>query len=194
MSDYAEVPYDSLPIPDTHPERLEALGYLFGLSAADPGACRVLELGCASGGNLIPLAFYFPRSRFLGVDLYANQIADGQALIDAVGLDNVTLRQGDILDLDPVALGQFDYVIVHGVYSWVPDAVRERILTLCAAVLAPEGIGYVSYNTLPGWRMRGMLRDVLGYATRQASSVEQRLAALRGCLDRLGMPSPGWRR
>jgi len=186
MSDYAEIPYDSLPIPDSHPERLEALGYLFSLSAADPANCRVLELGCASGGNIVPMGYYLPQSRFLGIDLYANQIAEGQRLVDAVGLDNIELRQGDILDLDATALGSFDYVIVHGVYSWVPDAVRERILRLCAEVLAPDGIAYVSYNTLPGWRMRGMLRDVLGYATRDAVSVEQRLVALRSCLDRLG--------
>ena len=77
MSDYAEIPYDSLPIHDTHPERLDALGYLFGLSPADPAGCRVLELGCASGGNLVPMAYYLSQSQFLGIDLYANQIADG---------------------------------------------------------------------------------------------------------------------
>jgi SAM-dependent methyltransferase len=185
MSNYAEIPYESLPIPDSHPERLDALGYLFGLSPADPARCRVLELGCASGGNLIPLAFYFPGSRYLGIDLYANQIADGQALVDAVGLPNLKLRQGDILDLRADALGTFDYVIVHGVYSWVPDPVRERILGLCAEVLAPDGIAYVSYNTLPGWRMRGILRDILGYAARRAPSAKEQLAALGGCLDRM---------
>jgi SAM-dependent methyltransferase len=185
MTDYAEIPYESLPIPDSHPERLDALGHLFGLSPADPAQCRVLELGCASGGNLIPLAFYFPKSRFLGVDLFANQIADGQSLIEAVGLGNVELRQGDILDLDARSLGTFDYVIAHGVYSWVPDPVRQRILSLCAEVLAPEGIAYVSYNTLPGWRMRGMVRDILGYATRGAESGAQQLAAVGACLDRM---------
>jgi len=185
MSDYAEIPYESLPIPDSHPERLDALGYLFGLSPADPERCRVLELGCASGGNLIPLAFYFPGSRYLGIDLYANQIAHGQTVVDAVGLPNLELRQGDILDLRADALGTFDYVIVHGVYSWVPDPVRERILGLCAEVLAPDGIAYVSYNTLPGWRMRGILRDILGYAARRAPSAGEQLAALGGCLDRM---------
>ena len=185
MTDYAEIPYESLPVPDSHPERLDALGYLFGLSPADPASCRVLELGCASGGNLIPLAFYFPQSRCVGVDLYANQIATGQALIDAVGLDNVELRQGDILDLDAKSLGTFDFVIVHGVYSWVPEAVRARILSLCAEVLGPDGIAYVSYNTLPGWRMRGILRDILGYATRRSRSGQEQLAALGACLDRM---------
>jgi SAM-dependent methyltransferase len=185
MSDYAEIPYESLPIPDSHPERLEALGHLFGLSPADPVRCRVLELGCAGGGNLIPLAFWFPQSRFLGVDLYANQVAEGQALVEAAGLGNIELRQGDILDLDASALGTFDYVIVHGVYSWVPDAVRERILSLCAAVLAADGIAYISYNTLPGWRMRGILRDILGYAARRAHTAQEQVIALGGCLDRM---------
>jgi SAM-dependent methyltransferase len=185
MSDYAEIPYESLPIPDSHPERLDALGQLFGLSPADPGKCRILELGCASGGNLIPLGFYFPGSRCVGIDLYANQIAEGQALVDAARLANVELRQGDILDLRAEDLGTFDYVVVHGVYSWVPEAVRQRILALCAEVLAPHGIAYVSYNTLPGWRMRGILRDILGYATRRAMSAREQVAALAGCLQRM---------
>jgi SAM-dependent methyltransferase len=191
MSDYAAVPYDSLPIPDSHPERLDALGFLFGLSPADPARCRVLELGCASGGNLIPLAFHFPQSRYLGIDLYANQIADGRALIDATGLRNIELRRGDILDLDARSLGAFDYIIVHGVYSWVPDAVRERILGLCAEVLAPDGIAYVSYNTLPGWRMRGMIRDILGYAARGARSTQEQIVSLHGCLDRMARAVAG---
>jgi SAM-dependent methyltransferase len=185
MTDYAEVPYESLPVPESHPARLEALGWLFGLSPVDHRHCRVLELGCASGGNLIPMAAYLPDSRLLGVDLYANQVADGSALIEAAGLGNVALCQGDIAALDPAALGTFDYVICHGVYSWVPDAVRARILALCDAVLAPGGIAYVSYNTLPGWRMRGMLRDMLGHAAQGLDSARDRLAAVHAFFDRM---------
>lgn len=184
MDSYDEIPYDSSPITATDPDRLAVMGRLFGLASADPEQCRVLELGCASGGNLIPLAWRYPGSRFLGVELSQRQAAEGQGLIGRLGLSNADIRQGDILDLGP-ELGQFDYLIVHGVYSWVPERVREKILALCGTLLAPSGIAYVSFNTLPGWRMRGMLRDMLLYHTRSASSPAERLSQAQGFLDLL---------
>jgi cyclopropane fatty-acyl-phospholipid synthase-like methyltransferase len=153
MSSYDEVPYSSYPYARTQPDRLCTLGRLFGLVPAEPSQCRVLELGCASGGNLVPMAERAPESRFVGVDLSARQIADGQRMIDALGLSNVELRHGDIAAVD-ASWGEFDYVICHGVYSWVPPHVQERILAICSEQLAPRGIGYVSYNTYPGWHVR----------------------------------------
>jgi methyltransferase-like protein/trans-aconitate methyltransferase len=151
---------------------------------APAASARVLEIACAGGGNLIPMAYRLPRAGFLGVDLSARQIEAGRRLIDQLGLPNIELRQGDIMDLD-VRLGEFDYIIAHGVYSWVPAPVRESLLRLAAALLSPAGLFYVSFNTLPGWRMRGMLRDVLRYAVRGADGPEARIAAARAALVRL---------
>jgi len=184
MDDYATVPYQSIPFPDSHPGHLAAVGRLFGLSPADPARARVLELACASGGNLIPLAWYQPQGRYLGIDLAPNQVADGQALIHHLGLTNCELRAANILDLD-ASLGAFDYIIAHGVYSWVPEPVRRHLLRLCRSLLAPQGIAYVSYNTLPGWRMRGMLRDLLQYAARGADTAEAKLSAARAAMARM---------
>jgi len=182
VDSYDEIPYDSTPVTETDPDRLAVLGRLFGLDTADPGRCRVLELGSASGGNLIPLAWRYPGSRFIGVELSSRQVAAGQPLIERLGLTNIELVQGDILDLG-TDLGTFDYVVVHGVYSWVPADVRSKILQICGSVLKPHGIAYVSYNTLPGWRMRGMLRDMLLYHTRHAASPSERLDRAQGFLD-----------
>jgi len=66
---YDEVPYESQSFPQSHPNRLATLGRLFGLSPAPVAQCRVLELGCASGGNLIPMAYHLPESEFVGLDL-----------------------------------------------------------------------------------------------------------------------------
>lgn len=176
MSDsYDDIPYQSIPFTDTQPENLAALGRLFGLDTPDPSRARVLELGCASGGNLLPLAFYLPEGTYLGIEISARQVEDGRRLIAALGLENIRLEQGDILDLGD-ALGEFDYIIAHGVYSWVPPAVQARLLEICARHLAPHGIAYVSYNTWPGWHMRGMLRDLLLHYTRGAASPAERLA------------------
>lgn len=184
MDHYEAVPYESIPFPDTHPGHLCAIARLFGLNPAEPARARVLELGCAAGGNLIPMAWHHPGGSFLGIDLAPNQIADGQALLERLALSNCELRTGDILDLDE-ALGEFDYIIAHGVYSWVPEPVRHHLLTLCRRLLAPQGIAYISYNTLPGWRMRGMLRDILLYSVRGAESAADKLAAAGEALARL---------
>ena len=95
--------------------------------------CRVLELGCASGGNLIPMAYMLPGSEFLGIDSSQAEIADGQAKLAELALPNVTLRQANILDVTP-AWGQFDYIIAHGIYSWVPPEVQAKILAICPRI------------------------------------------------------------
>jgi SAM-dependent methyltransferase/methyltransferase-like protein len=185
VNSYDEIPYDSAPICETHPAHLAVQGALLGLTPADPEHCRVLELGCASGGNLIPMAFHLPGSEVLGVELSSAQVAAGQGLIDTLGLANVRIDQADVLALDPHALGQFDYILAHGFYSWVPAAVRERLFAICQHALAPHGIAYVSYNTLPGWRGRAVLRDMLVFFARAATTPRARLALAAEALEKL---------
>jgi SAM-dependent methyltransferase len=160
LPSYDQVPYESFAMPDTHPDYLATLVRLLGVQAAPAERCRVLELGAAAGGNRIPMAFGLPESTFVGVELGAEQARCGQAMIAALGLANVHLRHQDILDLD-LDQEPWDYILVHGVYSWVPEVVRERILALCGRLLAPHGIAYLSYNVLSGWHSRAMLRDIL---------------------------------
>jgi SAM-dependent methyltransferase len=102
---YDEIPYQSNPSRQTRPERLAAVAKLFGLDAPPVAGCRVLELGCSTGGNLIAMAQDFPGARFVGVDASARQIADGWKTIDTLGLKNIPLRHLDILDIgDGMAL------------------------------------------------------------------------------------------
>ncbi len=161
---YDQVPYPSLSFGYTHPDHLATIGRLLGLEPADVERCRVLELGCASGGNLIPMAYMLPGSQFLGIDLSQREIAEGQAEVEELALPNVVLRHANILDVTP-EWGRFDYIIVHGIYSWVPPEVQQKILAICRANLAPQGIAYVSYNTLPGWHMLHVVRDLMLYAS-----------------------------
>lgn len=163
---YDQTAYASASFPQTRPIKLATIARLFGMQPVDPAKCNVLELGTGDGSNLIPLAQVYPESTFVGIDLSARQVEEGQKLIDGAGLKNITLEAMNILDFD--RRGRvFDYIIVHGVYSWVPEPVRERILSLCKEALSPDGVAYVSYNALPGWRMRGMTRDMMLYHTRQ---------------------------
>jgi methyltransferase-like protein len=179
---YDEVPYDSHPFAQTHPSRLFTVATLFGLRPTAVTRCRVLELGCAAGGNLIPMADYLPDSEFVGVDLSAKQIEHGRANVAKLGLRNIILKHASITDVD-VAYGQFDYIIAHGVYSWVPEHVREKILNICGTMLTPNGVAYVSYNTYPGWHMRGMIRDMMRYHASRFNTAQLKTQQSRALLD-----------
>ena len=186
---YDEFPYQSVPLRQTHPDHLATVASLFGFDAADVGRARVLEIGCGSGGNLIPLAASYPDSTFVGIDLSAVQIAHGAAEIEALGLRNVRLHAIDVMAFD-AAQGAFDYIIAHGIYSWVPAPVQDRILALCASLLAANGIAFVSYNTLPGWRMLSTVREAMLYHTRDVEDSRARVAKARATLDFLAEAVP----
>jgi SAM-dependent methyltransferase len=156
---YDEVPYEGKPLYATHPDCLAAAARLRCIPAADPAQCRVLELGCGTGGNLIPMAYTLPQSQFLGIDLSPRQIAWGQSIVQQAGLQNIELKVASILDVDR-DWGQFDYIICHGVFSWVPRPVQDHILWICGNLLAPFGVAYISYNTYPGWHLRAVVRDL----------------------------------
>jgi len=151
----------------------------------DPGKRPVLEIGCADGGNLVPLAVVYPESTLVGIDLSQVQIAEGQETVRALGLTNIELGRQSVLDVT-AQLGAFDYVICHGVYSWVPADVQQKILEVCKKNLAPQGVAYVSYNTYPGWHMRGMIRDMLQYHVQPFTLPAMKVRQARNLLDFLG--------
>lgn len=179
---YDAVPYQSGSFPHTHPQHVAMLGTLFGMSPAPVENCRVLELGCAEGGNLIPMAVDLPGSRFLGVDFSRRQIEDGLATIRDLNLTNIELRHGDILEFDGQA-GQFDFIIAHGVYSWVPEAVRFKLLEICRDHLSEQGIAFISFNANPGGHIRRMVREMMMFHLKRFSDPVERVSEARQLLD-----------
>ncbi|HEV7391409.1 MAG TPA: class I SAM-dependent methyltransferase, partial [Burkholderiales bacterium] len=175
---YDTLPYESHAISATHIEVLAVEAMVAGLSPTPVDRCRVLELGCASGGNLLPMAEQFPGSEFVGIDLSPIQIAEGQRLAEQVGLRNVKLLAMDVMQAG-AELGQFDFIIAHGLYSWVPPAVQRKVLEIISAHLASSGAAYISYDTFPGWHPRLMLREMLQRHTRSAG--QQADAVSRAC-------------
>src|SRR5262245_45785757 len=107
---YDAVPYASYAYFQSHPNRLAVVATLFGMTPAPLESCRVLELGCASGGNLIPIAEAFPQASFVGLDYSSRQVTDGNKTIEALGLKNIELHCQSIADVD-ASLGKFDYLI-----------------------------------------------------------------------------------
>lgn len=179
---YDLVPWVHLAHEETHPDRLATMATLHGLKPAPIDSCRVLELGCAQGGNLIPMALELSEARFVGIDLSGRQVAEGRANIAALGLTNIELHEASILDVDD-HLGTFDYIVCHGVYSWVPEIVREKILSICARQMSPHGVAYVSYNAYPGWHSRGMLRGMMNFHVRQFAEPAVQVREARGILE-----------
>jgi cyclopropane fatty-acyl-phospholipid synthase-like methyltransferase len=142
------------------------MAQLLGLDPTPPESCRVLELACGDGSNVVGFAAALPRSRFVGIDLASRAVAAGRELVAHAGLDNVQLEVGDIADI-PADLGRFDYVIAHGVYSWVDDRVREGLLATIAKHLSPTGVGFVSFSCYPGAYFRDVARDLMTFHTGQ---------------------------
>ncbi|MGN6369480.1 MAG: methyltransferase regulatory domain-containing protein [Phycisphaerae bacterium] len=188
-SSYNTTPYSINAFPQTTPNRLAVIAALFGLASPKPEKCRVLELGCAAGGNLIPMALIHPQSAFTGIDLSERQIADGRKVIQQLQLPNLHLHHKSILDITP-EFGQFDYILAHGVYSWVPPEVQSKIVDICKRNLSPSGVAYVSYNTYPGWHARAAIREMLWYHTEHLESPDARIAAARQLLAFLTQSIP----
>jgi SAM-dependent methyltransferase len=173
---YEAVLYPGFPFAQTHPDRLFTLGVLHGLDPAPPTDCRVLEIGCGDGMNLVSMAAGLPGMSGLGIDRAAAPLARGRRYAEALSLD-VELRALDLLEADE--LGEFDYVIAHGVYAWVPEPVREALLAVAARALAPQGIAFVSYNALPGGHVRRTMRDLLRFHARDTEDPDERVARAR---------------
>jgi SAM-dependent methyltransferase len=173
---YDRVAYPSFPYPDTHPDRLATMAILHGLSPAPVERCRVLEIACNEGANLIPMAYAIPGSDFVGFDLARLPIERGQARIRELALTNMRLFESNLLDVG-ADLGRFDYIIAHGLYAWVPEPVRDRLLALCRDLLTPHGVAFVSYNALPGGHLRNMIREMMLYQVQGIDDPEQKVTA-----------------
>jgi SAM-dependent methyltransferase len=184
---YNDVPYMSSPDPARHPDRLATLGTLLGLDIAPVATSRVLELACGDGANLIPIAATLPDATFVGFDFAPAPIARARQMVRELHLDNVRLHELDLRAV-PADFGTFDYIIAHGLYSWIPADVRQAVLPLIARHLAPNGVALVSYNAMPGCHVRGVVWDMLKYHTRDVAGKAAKVAAARALLELVATP------
>ncbi len=159
---YDEVPYGSHPIAASHPDKLFNVAKLYGLSPIPPEKARILEIGCAGGGNILPVASQFPEAQCVGIDLSQVQCDNARIAMRYAGIKNLEIIQGSVTDIGPEH-GKFDYIICHGVFSWVPDFVRDAILRVASQNLSDDGVAFISYNTYPGWYLRGMIRSMMNH-------------------------------
>ncbi len=211
LAAYSAMPYPGQVTSETHPDNLAVVAHLLGVKAANPRTARVLEIGCADGGNLVPMAARLPEASFVGLDLAPGLLAAARAYASDAGVQNVTWVEGDITELAD-GIGTFDYIIVHGVWSWVRPDARTAILRGIRSALAEDGIAYVSYNVFPGWGLRSPARRFLRWHVRNTKGAAEQVAsakalsgwlakmprhrralgsAMRGVLDSVSM-QPDW--
>ena len=176
---YSELGYKSMPFPYTTPATLEAYAALVGISAPNPKTARVLELGATYGGNIISQALFNHDATFVGIELSQEQVEKGNEVIANAGLTNVSLVQSDIASIGS-EIGTFDYIIAHGVYSWVDDGVKDALLRLIDEHLAEDGIAYISYNTYPGWHTMDEVRQLMMFSNRDKTQFNHKEKVLHG--------------
>jgi len=174
---YEEVPYSSFTFPQTRPDRLATLAAIHGMDPAPPDKCRVLELGCGDGTNLLSFAYMLPESRFVGIDLARNHIESAHRAASALGLKNIEFKSMDVMKVTPDSIGKFDYIIAHGLFSWVPEMVRTRVLEIYRDCLADQGVGYISYNVYPGCKIREILWDMMKFYSKDVEDPMQKVSA-----------------
>ena len=182
MTTYDAMPYPSYSYPSSAPASLNAIARLFGMTPAEIQTARVLEIGCESGGNILPLAARYPNSEFVGIDLSKGQIDEAKEKAAALSLENLRFEAKSILDLK-LKKDKFDYIIAHGFYSWVPSKFQSRLLEICGEHLSKNGVAYVSYNTLPGWNGVKTIRDMMLYHGRNFDDPAEKVTEARRMLN-----------
>lgn len=185
---YEEVAYVGRANRKSHPDRLATIASLLGMNPAPPTQCRVLEVACGDGGNLVPMAASLPGSRFVGFDFAPTGIARAKRMAAELGLGNAEFHVLDLREF-PERLGQFDYIVAHGFHSWVPPDVRAHLMPMIGRHLAPNGIAFVSYNTYPGCYVRRALWEILRYHTRDVPDHRAKLVAARSLIALLSEPA-----
>ena len=180
-SRYDSVPYAGVPSAGAHCRRLETIATLFNLTPVPLCSARILDLGCGMGAGLLPQALEYPTARFIGCDGAGTAIAHASELVKTLGLRNVELWHRNLCAAN-ASWGEFDYILCNGVFSWVGPEVRQRILEILRNNLSPQGIAYVSFNTLPGCRLRGVVRELMRHHSAQFDEPQQAVAQARAML------------
>ncbi len=169
---YDDLPYDNKPDLRTHISAIAGVAKVFELKTVAVSEARVLEIGCAWGANLIPMAESFPKSEFVGVDLSKKQVEMAEATLKNMPkkLKNIKIKNKSFTDLTAKKDGKFDYIIAHGIYSWISKEKQDALIKKCAELLSDKGVIHISYNTLPGWNMVKTVRDLLKFHTKDTET------------------------
>ncbi len=178
MDNYDRIPYIGDSYPSTHIRHLWAMGNILGVNPTPPPRARTMEIGSACGYNIFPQAVHFPNAYFLGIDLSAKHTEQAEQMREMLQCNNVEFRCANIVDVKEPP-HSFDYIICHGVFSWVPLEVRDSILQLIKSCLTPNGLALISYNCSPGWVFGTMMRNYVSLYDNHSEPHDIRLKVMQ---------------
>jgi len=167
---------------------LSALLSSYGVSSPPLEQAVVLELGCAYGTNLLVMAEAHPEARFIGFDIDLEAIEEAQSVAQEAKLTNVEFVASSNM-LESLKHHTFDYILAHGLFSWVSDEVKEEILQLCQTTLSRDGVGYINYNCNPGWLNASSIRELFINDIKNVKGAERidrfrdKLSSFKGALQ-----------
>ena len=141
------------------------LNYVAAVGGARPRPLKEgfthIDLGCGLGQSSNLIAACFPQGRFYGVDFNPAHVENAQHLATELGLDNARFIECKFEELLEFDLPDFDFVTLHGVYTWIGEETRKAAQRFIYKKLKPGGIVYNSYNCLPGWSADAPIRRLL---------------------------------
>ncbi|MTV41737.1 class I SAM-dependent methyltransferase [Duganella radicis] len=185
----ADIAYPAGFFPELSPAHLSLACLLNGYQpVALDAPFTYCELGCGRGLTANALAASNPHGRFYACDFNPAHVAEARELAAAAGLDNLTVLENSFAELagGAVALPQFDFVTMRGVYGWINDENRAHIAAFLARYVKPGGVVHVNYNTMPGWAAAQPLqRLVLEVADAAVGTRTQRCEQARQVIGQL---------
>ncbi|MDU7134796.1 MAG: class I SAM-dependent methyltransferase, partial [Enterobacteriaceae bacterium] len=181
------IPKSTAVAPHMSAARIQASAWLYGIEGVNPGAARILDIGCGEASHLLPFALAYPQAEIVGIDLSAEKIEAGQLQFKLAGIKNTQLL---CVDLESLIAGfgvKFDYIIIHGLFSLLDNQTREALFGFCRQHLSEQGLVAVQWSTQPGASLNQIIQDAIALHVRDASSEELRLSSARAALTWLSL-------
>ena len=154
------------------------------------GQFRFCDLGCGFGMTALTLAAANPAAQVYGIDFMAEHIDVSRRLAESAGIGNAFFHQLSFAQALAEDFEPFDYIVAHGVYTWVNAEVRAEVTAFIQRYLKPGGLAYISYNTMPGKAMILPVQKLVSELGAEASgSAAQRVLSAFdkvGTLQQLG--------
>jgi SAM-dependent methyltransferase len=147
-------------------------------------AFRYADLGCGNGFTALAVAAASPQAEVWGFDFNPAHVEFASALASRAGLANAKFVETSFAELAALpenALPDFDFIVAHGVLSWISPANRRQLMSVIARRLKPGGLVYLSYNVTTGWTAMVPIQPLMRMLA-SASPVRTDVAAA-GVLD-----------
>lgn len=144
------------------------------------------ELGCGQGFTANMLAASNPQGRFYAADFNPAHVANARELLGAARLDNLTLLENSFAELAQgrVDVPELDFIVMHGIYSWVTPENRRHLVNFIGRHLKPGGIAYLTYNALPG-AVAPLQRLALEYANAHPNTRDVQIEETRTFINQM---------